>query len=172
MRIAEAGIWGTTVLGAATARAEADAEGARELGEVTALAERCLLAGLSQALPAVLRALADLAALDTDVAGLAKALPALARSLRYGDVRGTDAAALGTVAAGLAERICVALPPPARPGWTPTRRRSCGGTWTPYTGRSGCWVVTVTATATGPMGCGSGGRRCCGPWPGGTPSPG
>ncbi|WCD88195.1 hypothetical protein KPP03845_104600 [Streptomyces xanthophaeus] len=111
VRVAEAGIWGTTVLAAATARAESDAAGAAELGEVTALAERCLLAGLSEALPAVLRALADRAALDTDVAQLAKALPALARSLRYGDVRGTDAAALGTVAAGLAERICVALPP-------------------------------------------------------------
>ncbi|MGW1772942.1 DUF5682 family protein [Streptomyces sp. NPDC002104] len=116
VRVAEAGIWGTTVLGAATARAEADAAGAAELGEVTALAERCLLAGLSGALPAVLRALADRAALDTDVAGLAKALPALARSLRYGDVRGTDAAALGTVAAGLAERICVALPPACAAG--------------------------------------------------------
>ncbi|MGW7453898.1 DUF5682 family protein [Streptomyces sp. NPDC054787] len=110
VRIAEAGIWGTTVLAAATAKAEADAAGADELGEVTALAERCLLAGLSEALPAVLRALADRAALDTDVARLAKALPALARSLRYGDVRGTDATALATVAAGLAERICVALP--------------------------------------------------------------
>ncbi|MCX5194892.1 DUF5682 family protein [Streptomyces sp. NBC_00249] len=116
VRVAEAGIWGTTVLGAATAKAEADAAGAVELGEVTALAERCLLAGLSQALPAVLRALADRAALDTDVAGLAKALPALARSLRYGDVRGTDAAALGAVAAGLAERICVALPPACAAG--------------------------------------------------------
>ncbi|MDH6541586.1 DUF5682 family protein [Streptomyces sp. SPB4] len=110
VRVAEAGIWGTTVPGAATARAEAEARGAGELGEITALAERCLLAGLSGALPAVLRALADRAALDTDVARLAGALPALARSLRYGDVRGTDASALGTVAAGLAERICVALP--------------------------------------------------------------
>ncbi|MFG2880408.1 DUF5682 family protein [Streptomyces sp. NPDC048337] len=116
VRVAEAGIWGTTVLAAATAKAEADAAGAEELGEVTALAERCLLAGLSEALPAVLRALADRAALDTDVARLAKALPALARSLRYGDVRGTDAAALGTVAAGLAERICVALPPACAAG--------------------------------------------------------
>lgn len=116
VRVAEAGIWGTTVLGAATAKAEADAAAAGELGEITALAEHCLLAGLSEALPAVLRALADRAALDTDVAGLAKALPALARSLRYGDVRGTDAAALGTVAAGLAERICVALPPACAAG--------------------------------------------------------
>ncbi|MFE2330436.1 DUF5682 family protein [Streptomyces sp. NPDC059385] len=110
VRVAEAGIWGTTVLAAATAKAETEAAAAEELGEVTALAEQCLLAGLSEALPAVLRALADRAALDTDVARLAKALPALARSLRYGDVRGTDAAALATVATGLAERICVALP--------------------------------------------------------------
>ncbi|GHB45101.1 hypothetical protein GCM10010347_13220 [Streptomyces cirratus] len=116
VRVAEAGIWGTTVLGAATARAEALAADAAELGEVTALAERCLLAGLAEALPAVLRALADRAALDTDVARLAKALPALARSLRYGDVRGTDAQALATVAAGLAERICVALPPACAAG--------------------------------------------------------
>ncbi|MBT2402383.1 MULTISPECIES: DUF5682 family protein [unclassified Streptomyces] len=116
VRVAEAGIWGTTVLAAATAKAEGDASAAEELGEVTALAERCLLAGLSEALPAVLRALADRAALDTDVARLAKALPALARSLRYGDVRGTDGAALGTVAAGLAERICVALPPACAAG--------------------------------------------------------
>ncbi|MFI8102396.1 DUF5682 family protein [Streptomyces sp. NPDC086023] len=116
VRVAEAGIWGTTVQAAAVAKAEADATAAQELGEVTALAERCLLAGLGEALPAVLRVLADLAALDTDVAGLAKALPALARSLRYGDVRGTDTAALGTVAAGLAERICVALPPACAAG--------------------------------------------------------
>ncbi|MER6212854.1 DUF5682 family protein [Streptomyces sp. NPDC001674] len=116
VRVAEAGVWGTTVPGAATAWAEAEAARAGELGEVTALAERCLLAGLSQALPAVLRALADLAALDTDVARLARALPALARSLRYGDVRGTDSAALASVAAGLAERICVALPPACAAG--------------------------------------------------------
>ncbi|QES49741.1 hypothetical protein DEJ50_19920 [Streptomyces venezuelae] len=116
VRVAEAAVWGNTVQSAATARAEADAAAAAELGEVTSLAERCLLAGLSEALPAVLRALADRAALDTDVARLAKALPALARSLRYGDVRGTDTAALGTVAAGLAERICVALPPACAAG--------------------------------------------------------
>jgi hypothetical protein len=59
----------------------------------------------------VMRALADRAALDTDVGHLADALPALARSLRYGDVRSTDAAALGEVAVGLADRVCVGLPP-------------------------------------------------------------
>ncbi|MFD6025360.1 DUF5682 family protein [Streptomyces griseoluteus] len=111
VRIAEAGVWGTTVLGAATARAEADAAGARALADVTALAEQCLLAGLPDALPVVMRVLADRAALDTDVSHLAQALPALVRSLRYGDVRGTDTGALADVAAALAERVFIGLPP-------------------------------------------------------------
>ncbi|MEV6163712.1 DUF5682 family protein [Streptomyces sp. NPDC052052] len=111
VRVAEAGTWGTTVLSAATAKAEYRAVSATMLAEVTALAEHCLLAELPDALPVVMRALADRAALDTDVGRLADALPALARTLRYGDVRSTDTAALGEVAAGLAERICVGLPP-------------------------------------------------------------
>ncbi|MER5829817.1 DUF5682 family protein [Streptomyces sp. NPDC002130] len=111
VRIAEAGVWGTTVLSAATAKAEADAVTAQGLADVTALAEHCLLAGLPDALPTVMRVLADRAALDTDVGHLAQALPALVRSLRYGDVRGTDTAALAEVAAGLAERVFVGLPP-------------------------------------------------------------
>ncbi|MEU9408638.1 DUF5682 family protein [Streptomyces sp. NPDC048281] len=111
VRVAEAGVWGTTVEGAATARAEADAGQTGALADVTALAERCLLADLPDALPVVMRALADRAALDTDVGHLAQALPALVRSLRYGDVRGTGTTALAEVAAGLAERVFVGLPP-------------------------------------------------------------
>ncbi|MGW0346465.1 DUF5682 family protein [Streptomyces anthocyanicus] len=110
VRVAEAGVWGTTVLSAATARAQADAVTARGLAEVTALAERCLLAELPDALAPVMRILADRAALDTDVGHLAQALPALVRSLRYGDVRGTDTGALAEVAEGLAERVFVGLP--------------------------------------------------------------
>ncbi|MEU1294026.1 DUF5682 family protein [Streptomyces sp. NPDC005840] len=111
VRVAEAGVWGTTVLGAATAKAEADAVAAPGLADVTGLAERCLLADLPDALPVVMRVLTDRAALDADVGHLAQALPALVRSLRYGDVRGTGTGALAEVAAGLAERIFVGLPP-------------------------------------------------------------
>ncbi|MEV4611842.1 DUF5682 family protein [Kitasatospora sp. NPDC049258] len=110
VRVVEAAQWGTTVEGAATGKAVGAAERAGELAELTALAERCLLAALPAALPAVMRLLADRAALDTDIAQLAAALPALVRALRYGDVRGTDGAALADVARGLAERICVGLP--------------------------------------------------------------
>ncbi|MER7750400.1 DUF5682 family protein [Kitasatospora sp. NPDC097643] len=111
VRIAEAAQWGTTVEEAATGKAVGTARAAVELAELTGLVETCLLAGLSGALPAVMRVLADCAALDTDVAHLAGALPALVRALRYGDVRGTDHGALGEVATGLADRIRVALPP-------------------------------------------------------------
>ncbi|MEU3898331.1 DUF5682 family protein [Streptomyces sp. NPDC045251] len=111
VRVAEAGVWGTTVSAAATAKAEADAVTAQALAEVTTLAERCLLAELPDALGPVMRILADRAALDTDVGHLAQALPALVRSLRYGDVRGTGTGALAEVAAGLAERVFVGLPP-------------------------------------------------------------
>ncbi|WP_262699121.1 MULTISPECIES: DUF5682 family protein [Streptomyces] len=111
VRVVEAGVWGTTVLSAATAKAETEARSAKGLAEVTELAECCLLAGLSGALPTVMRSLADRAALDADVGHLAQALPALVRSVRYGDVRGTGTAALGEVAVGLAERILVGLPP-------------------------------------------------------------
>ncbi|GGY75141.1 DUF5682 family protein [Streptomyces nitrosporeus] len=110
VEVAEAGVWGTTVLSAATARAGADAVSAATLAEVALLAERCLLAGLPDALGVVMGALADRAALDADVGHLADALPALARSLRYGDVRSTDTTALTEVAAGLAGRVCVGLP--------------------------------------------------------------
>ncbi|WP_269853658.1 DUF5682 family protein [Streptomyces sp. RPT161] len=111
VRVAEAGVWGTTVESAATAKAEDTAVAAAQLAEVTALAERCLLAALPDALPTVLRVLTDKAALDADVGHLAQALPALVRSARYGDVRGTDAGALREVAEGIALRICVGLPP-------------------------------------------------------------
>ncbi|WP_070011517.1 DUF5682 family protein, partial [Streptomyces abyssalis] len=111
VRTAEAGVWGTTVESAATAKAVSQAAEATVLAEVTALAEHCLLAELPGALGVVMRALADRAALDADVGRLAEALPALVRSVRYGNVRGTGSAALTDVAQGLAERVCVGLPP-------------------------------------------------------------
>ncbi|RJL34128.1 DUF5682 family protein [Bailinhaonella thermotolerans] len=109
----EAGAFGTTVAAAATARAVDLAGRARSLAELTALAERCLPADLPGALPAVMRAVGERAALDDDVSHLMAALPALVGALRYGDVRATDTAALRTVVDELAVRVCVGLPPAA-----------------------------------------------------------
>jgi hypothetical protein len=95
---------------AAHARGAELAAAADSLADVTALVERCLLAELPDALPAVLAALDDRMARDHDVAHLMDALPALARTLRYGDVRRTDVPGLRHVADGLVTRICVGLP--------------------------------------------------------------
>ncbi len=86
------------------------AAGATALGELTALAEQCLLADLGDALPAVLVAVRDRAALEVDVSHLMAALPSLVRAARYGDVRGTDPARLGEVAIEMITRICAGLP--------------------------------------------------------------
>jgi hypothetical protein len=102
--------YGTTIPAAAGARAVERATGAVTLGEVAAVVERCLLAELPEVLPAVLEALDERMALDTDVTHLMEALPALARTVRYGDVRGTHVGSLAAVTATLLVRIRVGLP--------------------------------------------------------------
>jgi hypothetical protein len=110
LALIEASMWGSTVAAAAAQRARSLASEAAALEELTALVERCLLADLGDALPAVLTAVRDRAALDTDVTHLMAALPALVRAARYGDVRGTDPARLGEVAVEMITRICAGLP--------------------------------------------------------------
>jgi hypothetical protein len=110
LALIEASMWGSTVAAAAAQRARSLAADATALDELTALTERCLLADLGDALPAVLAAVRDRAALDTDVTHLMAALPALVRAARYGDVRGTDPARLGEVAIEMITRICAGLP--------------------------------------------------------------
>ncbi len=111
VELIEASAWGTTVRGAASARAKALAAGAESLSDLTSLAERCLLADLGETLPSIMSALADQAAVDTDVAHLMAALPALVRTLRYGDVRGTPTGPLRAMVDGLVVRVQVGLPP-------------------------------------------------------------
>ena len=106
----EASRWGTTVAGAASARA-AELAADADLPALTALTEQCLLADLADTLPGVLSLLTDRAATDGDVTHLMGALPPLARSARYGDVRGTDAAHLSAVAEQILRRVCVGLAP-------------------------------------------------------------
>ena len=110
LALIEASMWGSAVAAAAAQRARSVAAGATALDELTTLTERCLLADLADALPVVLAAVRDRAALDTDVTHLMAALPALVRAARYGDVRGTDPARLGDVAIEMITRICAGLP--------------------------------------------------------------
>jgi hypothetical protein len=110
LALIEASMWGSTVAAAADQRARSLAAGSAALDELTALTERCLRADLGDALPEVLAAVRDRAALDTDVTRLMAALPALVRAARYGDVRSTDPGRLGEVAVEMITRICAGLP--------------------------------------------------------------
>lgn len=105
-----AGVWGNTVLTAATARARQLAAEAADLAALTQLVERTLLADLPDAVTTVMDRLQAAVALASDVGVLMAALPPLATIRRYGNVRGTDAALVGQVVHGLVARICIGLP--------------------------------------------------------------
>src|SRR5439155_8630820 len=106
----EAGIWGATILEAATAFARAEADKTTELPALTALVSRVLFADLPEAVSQVMACLETVAALASDVGTLMDALPPMANLLRYGNVRQTDAGMAGHVVDGLVVRICIGLP--------------------------------------------------------------
>ncbi|HMA37912.1 MAG TPA: DUF5682 family protein [Chloroflexia bacterium] len=106
----EAGIWGNTILDAATAYTRTAAEQAPDLPALTRLVDGALLADLPGALEHLLARLQAEAARASDVAHLMDALPPLAQVMRYGNVRQTDATQVGQVVDGLVARICIGLP--------------------------------------------------------------
>jgi len=110
VNVIEAGMWGNTVLTAASAHAIAVAEATRELPALTALIERTLLAELPDAVKVMMVRLEALAGLTSDVQHLMAALPPLASIVRYGNVRGTDTTLVNHVVEGLVTRACVGLP--------------------------------------------------------------
>lgn len=106
----EAGIWGNTILDAATNRINHDAAEATDLPTLTALADRALLADLPAAVGPIMVRVQSEAAVATDINHLMDALPPLANIVRYGNVRGTDAGMVTHVIDGLVTRITIGLP--------------------------------------------------------------
>jgi Family of unknown function (DUF5682) len=106
----DASRYGATVLAATDARVVERAEASEDLPELTALVEVSLLAGLTQSLPVLMRAVADRAARDVDIGRLMDAIEPLARVHRYGSVRREHSGAVGAVLDGLLARVCVGLP--------------------------------------------------------------
>ena len=106
----EAGVWGNTLLDAATACARDAADHAPDLASLTGLLNRALLADLPDAVAHLMARLQEEAALASDVGGLMDALPPLANVTRYGNVRQTIAGMVAGVVDGLVARICIGLP--------------------------------------------------------------
>ncbi|HBL62626.1 MAG TPA: hypothetical protein DDZ80_30860, partial [Cyanobacteria bacterium UBA8803] len=110
VKLIEAGIWGNTILDAATALARHSAQKATELPALTRLLARVLLADLPDAVGYLMSRLQTEAALNSDIAHLMDALPPLVNVLRYGNVRQTDTSMVSHVVNGLVARICIGLP--------------------------------------------------------------
>jgi hypothetical protein len=106
----EAGVWGNTVLEAATNFVKHKADNAKNLAELTALVDHTLLADLPEAVAHLMTRIQSEAAVANDLAHLLDALPPLANVMRYGNMRQTDTTMVGYVVDGLVARICVGLP--------------------------------------------------------------
>lgn len=109
--LVEAGLYGTTVVSAASARVAADAATSDDLTALSRLVEQCLLADLPDALTPVLAELAAGTAGHHDIRALLGAVEPLARTCRYGDVRGVDTARIDDVLEVLVVRAAIGLAP-------------------------------------------------------------
>ncbi len=111
LALIEAGVYGNTVMQAATARAIERGQQAGDLTELATLVQRALMAGLTEASATLVGLLGARSAESTDVSQMLCALPPLATALRYGDVRATSQAVLAPVTLALAERAMAGLGP-------------------------------------------------------------
>ena len=107
----EAGLYGTTVLGATTALVAERAGQADQLATLGGLVEQCFLADLSEALGDVIKALAAQTARQQDVVALLETIEPLARTRRYGDVREADTSLVAEVLDTVIARASVDLRP-------------------------------------------------------------
>ena len=109
--LVEAGLYGTTVLGAATALVAERARDAADLPALGALVEQCFVADLPDALADVIDALAVQTARQQDVVALLETIEPLARTRRYGDVRDADTSLVANVLDTVVARASVDLRP-------------------------------------------------------------
>lgn len=106
----EAGVWGTTIPTAASAKVRHEADVAPDLPTLTTLLDSTLLADLPEAAGHLMARLQAVAAVASDVTHLMNALPPLANILRYGNVRQSDGTMVSEIVDGLVARICIGLP--------------------------------------------------------------
>ncbi|WP_200952784.1 MULTISPECIES: DUF5682 family protein [unclassified Nocardioides] len=105
----EAGLLGTTVVGAAEARVREAAAEAKDLATLGRLVEQALVADLPGALATVVDSLAAATAHQHDTRSLLDAVEPLARTQRYGDVRRADVGRVREVLQTVVVRACVEL---------------------------------------------------------------
>src|SRR3569833_377352 len=102
----EKGVWGNTVVDAASAFAIDAAAKAVDLPALTRLLEAVMLSRLPSALRSIMDRLEEVSAHASDIQHLMGALPPHVNVYRYGDVRGTETSMVGHTIDGLVARVC------------------------------------------------------------------
>lgn len=105
----EAGLYGTTIVAAASAKVAEEARKAADLAALGRLVEQALVADLPEALTATVEALAERTAHQHDTVALLEAVEPLARTQRYGDVRRADTSRVKAVLDTVVVRAAVGL---------------------------------------------------------------
>jgi hypothetical protein len=108
--VIEAGLYGTTIQSAASAKVAEQAERSEDLATLARLVGACLVADLPDGLVPVVASLEERTAQQHDVLAMLNAVEPLARTIRYGDVRGVDVAGVASVLRALVVRAAVGLP--------------------------------------------------------------
>lgn len=105
----EAGLYGTTIAAAASAKIAEQAAAATDLAALGGLVEQALVADLPEALTATVEALAEATAHQHDTVALLEAVEPLARTQRYGDVRRAETSRVKEVLDTVVLRAAVGL---------------------------------------------------------------
>lgn len=109
LSIIHAAAWGNTLEEACLTRIRLLLQNKISLPEIPGWLQKCLWAGLNEAIPPLVKALEEQVALDSDISHLMDTLPPLVNMLRYGDVRQTASDPLQRVIEGMMPRIIVGL---------------------------------------------------------------
>jgi hypothetical protein len=110
IQLIEAGVWGNTVVQAATACARDKIQDSDKLAELAQIMSALLMADLPGLMPGLVRKLHALGSQVSDALLLADAVLPLVEVLRYGSARKLNMDSVAELLDGLIPRVCIQLP--------------------------------------------------------------
>ena len=110
IKLGEAGIWGTDIESASSAKLRHQLESMKDLGDLVERLQKAQLAGLSEQFDAIISRILDVLPSNTDRLILIEIIPPLIQLLRYGDLRNTSSASIYDLVDRLVPSVCAYLP--------------------------------------------------------------
>ena len=110
IKLGEAGIWGTDIESASSAKLRHQLESMKDLSELVERLQKAQLAGLAEQFDAIISRILDVLPSNTDRLVLLEIIPPLIQLLRYGDLRNTSSASIYDLVDRLVPSVCAYLP--------------------------------------------------------------